>query len=91
MKRYGIRIDAITVQNEPLWGGNNPSMVLTAVEEAAFIRDHLAPAFLFVGLSTKVILYDHNADRWDYPVEILRDPIVKSLVHGTAFHLYAGE
>ena len=91
MERYGIHIDAITVQNEPLWGGNNPSMVLTAVDEATFIRDHFAPALIFAGLNTKIILYDHNADRWDYPVEILSDPFVKSLVHGTAFHLYAGE
>ena len=91
MERYGINIDAITVQNEPLYGGNVPSMVWTAVDEATFITDHLAPALQFAGLSTKIILYDHNADRWDYPLEILEDPIVKSLVHGTAFHLYAGE
>ena len=44
MKSHGINLDAITIQNEPLHGGNNPSMVMTAAQQALFIKDHLGPA-----------------------------------------------
>ena len=39
MKNEGITIDAITPQNEPLNGNNNPSMVMTAEKQAEFIRN----------------------------------------------------
>ena len=41
MKAAGITIDAITIQNEPLHPKNNPSMLMLAPDQAAFIRDHL--------------------------------------------------
>jgi glucosylceramidase len=90
MKAEGISIDAITPQNEPLHGGNNPSMVMQAAEQATFIKDHLGPAFVAAGIATKIIAYDHNADRPDYPLAILNDPAAKPFVDGSAFHLYGG-
>lgn len=90
MKAEGITIDAITPQNEPLHGGNNPSMVMQASEQADFIKNHLGPAFRNAGISTKIIVYDHNADRPDYPLAILNDPDAKQYVDGSAFHLYGG-
>jgi glucosylceramidase len=90
MKAEGIPIDAITVQNEPLHPGNNPSMFMPAADQAAFIRGHLGPAFQAVGLATKIVCYDHNADRPDYPISVLNDPQAKPYVDGSAFHLYAG-
>ena len=90
MKAEGITIDAVTPQNEPLHGGNNPSMVMQPAEQADFIKNHLGPAFQTAGLTTKIILYDHNADRPDYPITILNDPDAKKYVDGSAFHLYAG-
>ncbi|RYD86862.1 MAG: glucosylceramidase, partial [Sphingobacteriales bacterium] len=88
MKAEGITIDAITPQNEPLHGGNNPSMVMQANEQATFIRDHLGPAFRDAGITTKIIVYDHNADRPDYPIDILDDAAANAFVDGSAFHLY---
>ncbi|OQP45838.1 glucosylceramidase [Niastella populi] len=90
MKAEGITIDAITVQNEPLHGGNNPSMVMQAVDQAAFIKNNLGPAFAAAGITTKIITYDHNADRPDYPLAILNDAAAKAYVDGSAFHLYGG-
>ena len=90
MKAEGITIDAITVQNEPLHGGNNPSMVMTAADQALFIRQSLGPAFAAAGITTKIIIYDHNADRTDYPLEILNDAGARNYVDGSAFHLYGG-
>lgn len=91
MAGAGIHIDAITVQNEPLHPGNNPSLLMTAAEQAAFIRQSLGPAFRQHGVKTKIVIYDHNADRIDYPLEVLADEEANQYIDGTAFHLYGGK
>ena len=45
MKNEGITVDAITIQNEPLHGGNNPSMVMTAEEQANFVKQRFTAAY----------------------------------------------
>lgn len=90
MAAEGIRIDAITVQNEPLHPGNNPSLLMLAPEQAQFIKQSLGPAFRAAGIDTKILIYDHNADRVDYPISILNDPEAKQYIDGSAFHLYGG-
>ena len=90
MKNLGITVDAITVQNEPQHGGNNPSMVMSAVEQADFIKNHLGPAFTSANVTTKIIVWDHNCDRPDYPITVLNDPDANKFIDGSAFHLYAG-
>lgn len=91
MKTEGIRIDAITVQNEPLHPGNNPSLLMQATQQAEFIKNHLGPAFQAAELDTKIIVYDHNCDRPDYPISILNDAEARKYVDGSAFHLYGGK
>lgn len=91
MQEKGITIDAITPQNEPLHGGNNPSMVMTALQQADFIKNQLGPAFRAANITTKIVIYDHNCDRPDYPNTILADQAARQFVDGSAFHLYAGD
>jgi len=91
MQKVGIPVDAITIQNEPLHPGNNPSMYMTAEDQALFIKQNLGPAFHAAGLKTKIIVYDHNADKISYPLTILRDPEAAKYVDGSAFHLYGGK
>ena len=91
MKAEGIRIDAITVQNEPLNPKNNPSLLMLAPEQTTFIKDHLGPAFKAAKIDTKIIVYDHNCDRPDYPISILDDPEAGKYVDGSAFHFYGGK
>ncbi|WP_160714037.1 glycoside hydrolase family 30 protein [Chitinophaga solisilvae] len=91
MKAAGITIDAITPQNEPLHPGNNPSMLMLAEDQRDFVKYNLGPAFREAGLSTKIILYDHNCDRPDYPLSILQDSVAYPFIDGSAFHLYGGE
>ncbi|NLR81591.1 glycoside hydrolase family 30 protein [Chitinophaga eiseniae] len=90
MKAAGITIDAITIQNEPLHPKNNPSMLMLAPDQAAFIRDHLGPAFKKARIKTKIILYDHNCDKPEYPISILQDAAANPYIDGSAFHLYGG-
>lgn len=91
MKAQGITIDAITPQNEPLHPGNNPSMLMPAAAQGDFIKNHLGPAFQAANITTKIIIYDHNCDRSDYPISILNDAAAKAFINGSAFHLYAGD
>lgn len=91
MKQEGIVIDAITVQNEPENPNNNPSMVMTAPEQADFVKNHLGPAFEKSGITTKIIVFDHNCDHPEYPITVLNDAAAKKHIDGTAFHLYLGE
>jgi glucosylceramidase len=91
MKAEGITIDAITPQNEPMNPGNNPSMLLSATDEAAFIKNNLGPAFVSAGLTTKIIDFDHNCGNPEYPLAVLSDPGALPYVDGSAFHLYGGD
>ncbi|OGR43515.1 MAG: glucosylceramidase [Elusimicrobia bacterium GWA2_56_46] len=91
MRAEGINIDALTVQNEPLNPDNNPSMVMTAAEQGLFIKKYLGPLFKKYGLKTKIVLYDHNCDKPEYPLSILADKEAARYVDGSAFHMYGGE
>lgn len=91
MKKNGIIIDAVTVQNEPLNANNTPSMRMSAAEQADFIKNHLGPAFAKADIKTKIVLFDHNLDRPDYPLSILNDPETAKYVDGSGFHHYGGE
>ena len=91
MKGQGIVIDAITVQNEPLHPGNNPSLQMFAADEAEFVKNDLGPAFVNAKLKTKIIIYDHNADKPEYPISVLNDPLAKKYIDGSAFHMYGGK
>lgn len=91
MKEQGITVDAITVQNEPLHPGNNPSLLMTAPQQTEFIKNHLGPAFQTAAISTKIIIYDHNCDKPEYPISVLNDLAAKQYIAGSAFHLYAGD
>lgn len=91
MRAHGIPIDAVTIQNEPLHGGNNPSMKMSAAEQTAFIRDHLGPAFQRAGIDTRIVIWDHNCDHPEYPIRVLNDLQARKFIDGSAFHLYAGD
>jgi glucosylceramidase len=89
-KKEGINIDAISVQNEPLHEAAYPSMAMDAAAQNVFIRDHLGPVFKTNGIKAKILLYDHNWDRPDYPITILSDAQTNPFVTGSAFHAYGG-
>jgi glucosylceramidase len=91
MQAQGIHIDAITPQNEPLNAYNNPSMLMSATEQAEFIKTNLGPAFQAANLDTKIIIYDHNCDVPNYPLTVLKDPDAYKYIDGSAFHLYSGD
>lgn len=91
MKKQGITIDALTIQNEPINANNTPSMRMNAAEQTTFIKANLGPALKNANLKTKIVLFDHNLDRPDYPLTVLRDPEAAQYVDGSGFHHYGGD
>jgi glucosylceramidase len=88
----GVPIWALSVQNEPLFAPPTYSgTLMLAAEQAAFFGDALAPALAAAHLSPKVMAYDHNWDRPDYPETVLKDPKAGALAAGTAWHHYGGD
>jgi len=91
MAKEGIKISALTIQNEPLNSRNTPSMAWTPQEQAEFIGKHLGPQFEKNGIKTEIVLFDHNCDRPDYPLTILADSKASQYASGVAFHQYMGD
>lgn len=91
MAKEGIKIHALTIQNEPLNSRNTPSMWWSPQDQAEFIGQHLGPQFEKNGIDTRIILFDHNCDRPDYPLAILADPDASRYAGGVAFHQYMGD
>ncbi|MEN5433314.1 glycoside hydrolase family 30 beta sandwich domain-containing protein [Sphingobacterium faecium] len=97
MKKEGVTVSSITVQNEPLNRGNSASLYMTWQEQQAFIKQALGPQLKAAALETKIYAFDHNynydniADQNDYPVKIYNDAGAASYIAGAAFHNYGGD
>ncbi|MBB6369747.1 glycoside hydrolase family 30 protein [Chryseobacterium shigense] len=91
MKKEGITIDAITPQNEPLHPGNNPSLYMPSEQQRDFIKGSLGPVFKANNIKTKIVVYDHNCNKPEYALDILKDPEAYKYIDGSAFHLYEGD
>jgi glucosylceramidase len=88
----GVPVRYLSIQNEPLYETKDyPGTLMPAEQQLAIIRDQLGPAMEQAKLKTKILIYDHNWDRPDYPTTILSDPAAAKYVAGTAFHCYGGE
>jgi glucosylceramidase len=88
----GVPVYALSVQNEPLYAPPTYSgMQMFAKEQVDFFANALGPAMTAAGLKTKVMAYDHNWDRPEYPEEVLKDAKAGALAAGTAWHHYAGD
>ncbi len=88
-----IPVDYISLQNEPRYAPPDyPGMLMDAPTQALLLKNYLLAALTTAGLSTKVLLYDHNWDQPSYPETILSDPALSSStqIAGTAWHGYSG-
>lgn len=89
---HGVRIDALTVQNEPGFSpAGYPGMLLGVDDEIRFVRDALGPAFATARLTTKILGFDHNWDSAGRAQTLLSDPGARQFLAGTAYHCYGGD
>ncbi len=92
MRSLGINIHAITPQNEPQNAKNDPSMTMSALTQADFIKHHLGPALTAAKLSeVEIFCWDHNCDAKEYPLTVFADVEARRYLAGSAWHLYAGD
>jgi len=97
MESHGIRIHAVTPQNEPLNPGNSASMLMYWSEQQAFVRDALGLEIQRAGLRTKIYAFDHNYNydnvpgQDGYPIRIFSDPQAARHFAGSAYHNYGGD
>lgn len=86
----GLKVDAITVQNEPFYSTEKyPSMRMEVEDQVRFIQDFFYPLLRAAGLPTRIFALDHN---YDYRKEA--DQLSRSLagkISGLAYHCYGGE
>jgi glucosylceramidase len=90
MRALGVHVSAVTPQNEPHNPKNEPSMVMTATEQAAFIKGYLGPELRKGAPDTEILCWDHNCDEPDYPLTVLGDAGARAYIGGVAWHLYNG-
>ena len=70
--------------------GGYPTMRMESSEQARFVKDHLGPAFGSAEIDAKILIWDHNWDEPDYPLEVLGDTDARRFIAGSAWHCYAG-
>ena len=87
----GVPIYAITMQNEPKYIPNDyPGTIMTAREQTEVLANYLGPVFRDAKLKTKILVFDHNWDLIEYPLEVLSDPKAAAFAAGAATHCYGG-
>ncbi|HYH00847.1 MAG TPA: chitobiase/beta-hexosaminidase C-terminal domain-containing protein [Terriglobales bacterium] len=88
----GIPTHYISMQNEPLYAPDGYTGMLMSVQnQIDLLGNHIGPAFADAGIKTKVMVYDHNWDRSDYAIAVLKDPKARQYAAGSAWHHYAGD
>ncbi|MDQ0062549.1 glycoside hydrolase family 30 protein [Paenibacillus harenae] len=86
----GLAIYAVTPQNEALYSPvHYPGMIMLPESQSDFIKNHLKPQFVKHQLNTKILCYDHNWDKPDYPRTVLEQAVDE--VDGVAWHWYGGK
>lgn len=86
---HGVRVRAVTPQNEPDNWTAYPGMELSPGEEARFVRLNLAPALKRAGLPTEIYGGDVGWRSVSYAKSIARSGAVRDLT-GIATHCYFG-
>jgi glucosylceramidase len=88
----GVKIDAVTIQNEPDTDqdGRMPACLWGQEYETAFIKTFLGPALEHASLDTKIWILDHNYDLWGRALDELSVPGLNNYVDGVAWHAYMG-
>lgn len=93
MKREGLPLWGLTVQNEPQANQVWESCLYTGAEERDFVRDHLGPTLAQAGLGgLRLMVLDHNRDILEaHAGTILADPAAAKFLWGSAIHWYVSE
>ena len=92
-REAGLRIDALTIQNEPdtEQDSHSPTCRWHPEQEIEVAGHLLPPRLKAAGLETKIWIWDHNYDGWQRVIDELADSEMRKNVDAVAFHPYAGK
>lgn len=93
LREEGLKVNYLTVQNEPEAVQTWDSCIYTAEEEGHFATDYLIPALKRAGLDdVQVFLWDHNKENlYDRARDSFTVPGCRNAVSGLAMHWYTGD
>ena len=88
----GIKIDAVTVQNEPFTDqeGGCPATLVSTKQEIELAGKLMPEAFKRAGLDTKIWIHDHNYNDFERVNKMLAEKDVKRNIDAVAWHPYSG-
>lgn len=88
-KNIGIKIDFITIQNEPNVLQRWESCLFNTEEELDFLKNYLSPIFKENNIQTRILIYDHNKEK----LYTRAEKIFKNCpdADGIAYHWYTGD
>ncbi len=92
-RALGLKVDRISVQNEPEAIQTWESCLYNAEQEQTFVRDYLKKALTRLNLDdVKVFIWDHNKQNmFDRTRAVLNDQDAAACIDGVAFHWYSGD
>ena len=92
-KEQGIKIDAITIQNEPLTDqrGGCPATLISAEQEALLASRYIPQSLKKAGVDTRIWIHDHNYEDYKRVLDILENKEVVRNIDAIAWHPYNGE
>lgn len=88
---HDLNVDAVTLQNEPLYEPHTYAGMRMDASNQVELARRVGQYFQSNAVATKILVYDHNWDRYDYPITVMNDATAKSYVAGAAFHGYGGD
>lgn len=86
----GVRVDAITPQNEPGQQTAYPGLGWPVTDAARWIARDLAPALRAAGLRTKVYGHDGTWSSLAAARALVAHPLTRKTMAGVAWHCYSG-
>lgn len=91
MRKNGINIDFLSIQNEPHYtGADYPGMLVNHDERAKFVKENLGPALAKMDNAPKILEWDHNWNEPDEPRKVLDDKDAAKYIDGIGWHCYGG-
>lgn len=92
-KKHGVRIDAMSVHNEPGTdqAGGCPASIITAEQEMALAGKYIPAAFKKAGVAgTEIWIWDYDYAGYERVLNELADAKVRNQVKAVAWHPYSG-
>ena len=92
LRKRGVDVRRLSVQNEPVAVQRWDSCIYSAEEERDFLKDYLYPELKASGLDdVEIYIWDHNKERAFERALVTIDEETDKMIAGIAVHWYSGD